>query len=180
MSDTEDAAGCGCLVVLGLLACGVLYSVYALYDGYYSRELPADQTALIDNASGVIINGIKGAQYVEVMLSNKSEWIITSATVSFLFEPHDGTGMVRCAPIALNPPMLWENGKFVRVKLIVLPNEIAVCSIAPHSNKLPTTAAELDIRLKVYGHRRPIRLVKIPAEYLINLWPKVKGLFERE
>lgn len=90
MSDAEEIGAYGCLAVLGLMACGVLYSVYALYDGYYSRELPADQTALIDNASGFIIDGIKGAQSVKVTLSNKSEWIITSAAVSFFFEPHSG------------------------------------------------------------------------------------------
>ena len=178
MSEAEDIGAYGCLAVLGLMVCGVLYSVYALYDGYYSRELPADQTALIDNASGFIINGIKGAQSVKVTLSNKSEWIITSATVSFRFEPHGGTGMVRSAPIGLYPPMLWENGKLVPEELIVLPNEIAVFSVGPYSTKF--TAAEMDMRLKVYGHRRIIRLVKIPAQYLMNLWPKVKGLFERE
>lgn len=175
MSEADDIGAYGCLAVLGLMVCGVLYSVYALYDGYYSRELPADQTALIENASGFIINGIEGAQSVKVTLSNNSEWIITSATVSFLCEPHGGTGMVRGVPIALNP---WENGKFVRVKWFVLPNETVVCSVGPYSTKF--TAAEMNIRLKVYGHRRPIRLVKIPAQYLMNLWPKVKGLFERE
>ena len=75
MSDAEDFGGCGCLVVLGLLACGVLYPVYALYDGYYSRELPVDQTALIEAKAHISTSANK--RVLDITLENNSEWIIT-------------------------------------------------------------------------------------------------------
>ena len=176
MSEAEDIGAYGCLAVLGLMACGVFYSVYALYDGYYSRELPADQTALIEAKAHISTSANK--RLLDITLENNSEWIITeiSTKISVSLEDGSSRNYVRKA----NAKPYYGNS----ADLEITPQNTGYC-VAPLPEALDGYFSKGQVKKWTWnavfvGHRRPIRLVKIPAQYLMNLWPKVKGLFERE
>jgi hypothetical protein len=161
MSNSEN----GCVGCLGVVAVLVGLAGYACYDGYIDRDLSAeDQAKVLSGAQFALVSG-EGALLVTV--DNQSEWVVDRVVASIDVKKNDGT--VR---------RLGPQG----VDLTVLPGavESGTYPLKESPSAMLSEAQEWRFIVNsIQGHRRPIRLVKIPIDFFKDSFEKTKHLFEK-
>lgn len=163
--DDTDRSSCGCFFLVLLLAL-VCVCAYPLYDGYINRSLPKDERSLI--TATVSIDRVADSWHLTSTITNKSEWIVGTATVTLSVTLKDGRQMSFTGNLeSFGKTSLDISNKEGRrsCQLILGPNAAGYFS-----------RAEVDKWtwwLEIDGRRRPIRLVKGPIDWIRSLFDRV-------
>ena len=164
MSNT-NSGGCGCLALLGII---VIATIYPIYDGYISREVDKDQRAKITFGEPVFIYKGLDRPYLFVGISNDSDWILSKVTATLTYTSEDGaTHELIGMTDKINDAEKFE----------IIPGATIQTPIffGPEAGKslIQVNVTRWSWRVtQVQAHRRPIKLVKRPVDFLM-------GLFER-
>ncbi len=168
MNDEDlGCLGLGCLGVLAIIVCVI---AYPFYDGYYSRNLPESELKEIDAQGYFSDQG--DTKILRIRIDYRGDWIITEFSEGFieveLAKNH--TQYVRGERVIHQAPLPITNGSLAMVEFEVAEKDYNQFTAESNSNYLIRLKCKIH---RVKGHRRPIKLVQAPIDF-------IKGLFERE